>query len=89
MRLPLILGARPQFSTKGPVVMVPEGSWKVTSEGIVSSKLRLELTFAGDLLQTLDIDKDSTPSFQGLCKAELKFSNRGNEDFISIFADSK
>ena len=90
MRLPLLLGARPQFSTKGPTVMIPEGSWRVTSEGIEKSRLRLDLTFASDLLQAIEINGNGEqPSFVGPCRAELKFTNRGSEDFISIFAESK
>lgn len=90
MRLPLILGARPQFSSKGPTVMVPEGSWRVVSEGVKDSKLKLELTFAHDLLQSFEFNGvDKEHSFVGPCRAQVSFANRGNEDFVSVFAEPK
>lgn len=90
MRLPLILGARPQFSVKGPTVMVPEGAWEIVTENMRDTKLRLDLSFGNDLQQSFEINgTGERHSFMGLCRAQLTFVHRGSEDYVSVFAELK
>jgi len=81
--LPLLLGSRPQFSGKGPVVSLAKGRWEIFTDRVVSSKLKLML-IDGDLPTERELTKESIFIEGG--RVQVVYITRGNEDYISVYA---
>lgn len=84
MMIPLLLGARPQFSSRGPVVSLHDGNWEIFTDRVVSSKLELHRSVGGDsskyALNGVAI------RILGPCVVQVFFLSRGNEDYVSVYA---
>jgi len=83
MRVALLTGANPRVSRGGPEVRLLAGQWRIISEGIKDSILRLHI----DNDPVLLVPHEDIIVFTDRTNVRLKFESRGSEDHISVFAE--
>ncbi len=96
MRQGLIIGARPGFTRGKPFPRVPlgRGSWKITSENLVSSKIQI-IVFTKVQAEHGIVDhpkiiqfngNGNVPLVQGPAEICAEILESGQESYISIYA---
>lgn len=78
MRLPILVGARPQFIQSTPRVRLYPGDWRISVEGLVDSVFSLHR----DNLQVPIGD-----AINGDCTLQVQFEYKGKEDALTIYAE--
>lgn len=84
MQLALLSGASPRHCVSGPAVRLHKGSWRLNIQGIVDSKLNLNVegyecsnaAYEGMMIQCEETEV--------VC---LSFAVRGNEPYITAIAE--
>jgi hypothetical protein len=84
MRLPLLVHARPKLSSGGPSVPLGAGRWHIVVERVVDSILTLRVN---DVPLASLVTPGNGCFVQGPCVVSLSFVERGNEDYINVFAE--
>jgi hypothetical protein len=78
MRLPILVGARPQFIQSTPVVRLSPGNWRISVTGLIDSVFSLHR----DNLQV-----PFGEPVVGDCTLQVKFNYKGKEDALTIYAE--
>lgn len=84
MQLALLSGASPRHCASGPAVRLHKGLWRLNIQGIVDSKLRLDVEgyeASNDAYEGMLIHCENT---EIVC---LSFAVRGNEPYITAIAE--
>ncbi len=80
MSLALLSGVNPRVCKNGPRVRLHEGSWKLSTVGLVDSKLAL-------LIDGVEFSIDKEFNFIVPFVGQLIFLERGTEEHFSVFAE--
>lgn len=78
MRLPILVGARPQFIQSTPVVRLSPGNWRILVEGLIDSVFSLHR----DNLQV-----PYGEPVNGDCSLQVRFDYKGKENALTIYAE--
>lgn len=84
-RLALLVGAVPQRCSEGPIVRLLPGHWILRIEGLLDSVLTLNTEYFGSkpIHDGALFDIFEPADFQ------IKFAQRGTENFINVFAEKQ
>jgi hypothetical protein len=85
MKLPLLIGARPQVCKRGPMVHLIEGTWRVVVENVSDSVLRFHYHSQGSSYEQVMNGKEL--EFKGPCKLYVEIDKPGSERDINVFAE--
>lgn len=79
MRIPLLISAAPNEVKIGPSVILPQGTWKLTAEGLVDTQLLLRCGFQ-------DFEVDSRFELEAHTKVFIVIIKPGSEKKLTLFA---
>lgn len=79
MRIPLLISAAPNEVKFGPSVILPQGSWKLTADGVIDTQLLLRCGFQ-------DFEVGSRFDLEAHTKVFVVIVKAGSEKKITLFA---